>query len=171
MKRASSLQAINEALFLLFLVLAGSYPALLFANVQKDAPHDPIAPILLWVTLILFFALVGRYLARCIGQPGVLGELLMGVLLGNLSYYFGSDLMVILREGPEIFNIMGAILRGEALPQAVATHITNPFYAREIIEALTGPHGLDLIKIGYVLDVFSRYGVIFYCLWWVWKVL
>ncbi|ASQ46380.1 cation:proton antiporter [Legionella clemsonensis] len=147
--------------FYLLMVFAGSYPALLHASVQKDAHHDPIAPILLWVTLILFFALVGRYLARCLGQPGVLGELLMGVLLGNLSYYLGSDLMVILREGPEIFNIMGSILRGEALPQAVAANIRNPVYSQQILDALIGPQGLDLIKIGYVLDVFSRYGVIF----------
>lgn len=149
-------------LYLFCTILAGSYPVLLYAHVQKDtAHHDPIAPILLWVTLILFFALVGRYLARRLGQPGVLGELLMGVLLGNLSYYFGSHLMVILREGPEIFNIMGSIFRGETLPQAVAANITNPFYAKQVLDALTSPHGLDLIKIGYVLDVFSRYGVIF----------
>ncbi|CEK10284.1 cation:proton antiporter [Legionella hackeliae] len=145
---------------LLYLALLG-FPALVYASIQQDSHHDPIAPILLWVTLILFFALVGRYLARRLGQPGVLGELLMGVLVGNLSYYFGSHLMIILREGPEIFSVMGSILRGSPLSQAVSANIADPVYGKEVIEALTGPHGLDLIKIGYVLDVFSRYGVIF----------
>ncbi|KTC81384.1 cation:proton antiporter [Legionella brunensis] len=147
--------------YLKYLLLAGLCPALLYAGVPQDSHHDPIAPILLWVTLILFFAIVGRYIARRLKLPGVLGELLMGVLLGNLCYFFGLNLAVILREGPEIFNIMGEILKGMALPQAVATNITDPVYAKQVIAALTGQHGLDLIKVGYVLDVFSRYGVIF----------
>ena len=61
--------------------------------------HDPIAPVIFGVTLILIAALVGRYAARSLKQTSVLGELLMGVLLGNVLYYFGYDLIIILREG------------------------------------------------------------------------
>lgn len=43
---------------------------------------DPIAPVILGVTSILAFAVIGRVGARKLGQPTVLGELLMGILLG-----------------------------------------------------------------------------------------
>ncbi|KTD21981.1 Na(+)/H(+) antiporter [Legionella lansingensis] len=144
-----------------YIILLAIFPVFLYAGVPQDTHHDPIAPILLWVTLILFFALVGRYLAQRFNQPGVLGELLMGVLLGNVCYYFGLQLAVILREGPEIFDIMREMLSGIPLPQAVSLNIPDPFYAHQVLAVLSGPHALDLIKIGNILEVFSRYGVIF----------
>ena len=42
---------------------------------------DPVASVILGVTCIFFFAIIGRYVARRFDQPGVLGELLMGVLV------------------------------------------------------------------------------------------
>ncbi len=60
------------------------------AQAAMQTEHsDPIAAILLAVSFIIFFALIGRYLARCLHQPTVLGELMMGVFIGNLFYYFG----------------------------------------------------------------------------------
>lgn len=35
-----------------------------------------------------------------LGQPAVLGELLVGILVANLGYYFHSPVMTVLREGP-----------------------------------------------------------------------
>jgi hypothetical protein len=53
---------------------------------QFHASHsDPIAPVLLGVTGILFVALLGRFGARKLGLPSVLGELCMGILIGNLA--------------------------------------------------------------------------------------
>ena len=48
---------------------------------------DPVAPVILGVTTILAFAIIGRIGARKLGQPTVLGELLMGILLGNVAWY------------------------------------------------------------------------------------
>ena len=122
---------------------------------------DPIASVIFWVTLIFFFGMMGRYLAYCLKQPGVLGELLMGVLLGNLCYFFGLKLAVILREGPAIFNIMQDLLAGLTLSKAIALSITNPVEAKQVLMALQDAHGIDLIKVAYVVDIFSRYGVVF----------
>jgi Kef-type K+ transport system membrane component KefB len=44
---------------------------------------DPSAPVILGATSILAFAVAGRVGARKLGQPTVLGELLMGVLAGG----------------------------------------------------------------------------------------
>lgn len=142
------------------ILLAGFFPALVFAADEQTHP-DPIASVILWVTLILFFAIIGRYIARIFHQPGVLGELLMGVLLGNLCYFFGLELAVILREGAAIFNIMREMLAGVPLAQAVNASITNSYYANQVTAALSNGHGVDLIKVAYVLDIFARYGVIF----------
>ncbi len=123
--------------------------------------HDPIAAVVFWLTLIFTFAIFGRYLARRFNQPGVLGELLMGVLLGNVCYYFALPLMVVLREGSAVFNIIAHVLGGMPLADAVKNSISNGYYADQVIQALSGVQGIELIKVGYVLDIFSRFGVIF----------
>jgi Kef-type K+ transport system membrane component KefB len=46
---------------------------------------DPVAPVVLSLALILVAAKLGGDLAARIGQPSVLGELLFGVVLGNLG--------------------------------------------------------------------------------------
>jgi Kef-type K+ transport system membrane component KefB len=122
---------------------------------------DPVASVIFWITLIFFFGVVGRYIALRFHQPGVLGELLMGVLVGNTCYFFGMHLAVILREGSAIFNILGDTLGGMPLAKAVNSFIPNPHYAQQVLTALGGKDGIDLIKIAYVVDIFSRYGVIF----------
>lgn len=143
-----------------WLVLASLCPVLAFASGGEDH-SDPIASVILAVTTIFFFAIIGRYIARRFNQPGVLGELLMGVLVGNLCYFCGFQLVVILREGSSIFNVMKELLSGTSLAQAVISAIPNPFYAQQVTQALSGPEGTEYLKIAYIVDIFSRYGVIF----------
>lgn len=144
-----------------WILLAGLFPAVVFAESQHMQHHDPVAPVILWVTLVFFLALIGRFIAGYFKQPAVLGELLMGVVFGNLCYLFGSQLVVILREGAAVFNITRDMLGGIPLAQAVSDSIPNIFYAKQVTAALSDGSGIDLIKVAYVLDIFSRYGVIF----------
>lgn len=51
---------------------------------MEHISHDTIAPVLLSLALILLFAKLGGHLAVRVGQPSVLGELIMGVVLGNV---------------------------------------------------------------------------------------
>src|SRR3990172_7868390 len=46
---------------------------------------DPVASVALWLVVILLAAKFGGDLAARIGQPAVLGELVIGVVLGNLT--------------------------------------------------------------------------------------
>jgi Kef-type K+ transport system membrane component KefB len=55
---------------------------------SASAPQDPIAGLVLALALILMVAKLGGDLAMRIGQPAVLGELLGGILLGNLPVPF-----------------------------------------------------------------------------------
>ncbi len=66
----------SSIFFLAFLVLL---PAAAFA-----AGEDPSLPLLYHLVLILVSAKIVGHLAVLLGQPAVLGELLAGILLGNL---------------------------------------------------------------------------------------
>jgi len=121
---------------------------------------DPIAPVILGVTSILAFAIAGRVAARKLGQPTVLGELLMGILLGNIAWYLGIDLITVLREGPQVFEIVDRTLAG-AHVDAVAAETFGGARGNEIARIMTGPHGGEVMQVAHTVDVFSRYGVIF----------
>jgi Kef-type K+ transport system membrane component KefB len=56
------------------------------ANPLSIGHSDPIALVILGVTSILLFAVIGRFIARRLDQPTVLGELFMGILLGNVAW-------------------------------------------------------------------------------------
>ena len=91
-----------------------------------DANHsDPVAPVILGVTAILVFAVIGRHFARRFGQPSVLGELIIGIALGNLVYLFGGDFILALREGTALFDIVDLSFSGQTLEQA-AELVTIP---------------------------------------------
>ncbi len=121
---------------------------------------DPIAPVILGVTSILAFAVIGRVVARKLGQPTVLGELIMGILLGNIAWYLGFDLIAVLREGPRVFDVVNLTLSGAPI-DVVATSIFGADTAPEIVRIITGPHGGQILQVAHTVDVFSRYGVIF----------
>ena len=63
--------------------------ALLFAapaHATEAAGHaDPVASVALWLVVILLAAKLGGDSAVRLGQPAVLGELVVGVVLGNLA--------------------------------------------------------------------------------------
>ncbi|WP_131794874.1 cation:proton antiporter [Fluoribacter gormanii] len=143
-----------------WLLIAGICPVMAFASTEADHV-DPVTFVLLGVTTIFFFAIIGRYTARRINQPSVLGELLIGILIGNIFYYYGFPLAVLLREGSSIFDAVKEVLLGVPLNQAVSSVISNENYAQQVVGALSGPHGSDYLKIAYIVDIFSRYGVIF----------
>jgi Kef-type K+ transport system membrane component KefB len=145
-------------LFLVMLLL----PTVVAAMQSPVSHSDPIAPVILGVTGILFVALIGRFSSRKLGFPSVLGELMMGILVGNLGYYFQVDLILVLREGPAIFDTVGNLLKGESLELACLNAIgVEGTCAWQILDILRGPHGNELLQVAHAVDVFSRYGVIF----------
>ena len=121
---------------------------------------DPIAPVILGVTSILAFAVIGRVAARKLGQPTVLGELLMGIFLGNVGWYLGFDLITVLREGPRVFDVVNLTLAGAPI-DVVASNAFGADRAPEIVRIITGAHGGQVMQVAQIVDAFSRYGVIF----------
>lgn len=147
-------------LYLLYLPALLALPSTVSAWQFHTAHSDPIAPVLLGVTGILFVALLGRFGARKLGLPSVLGELGMGILIGNLAYLMGFDLVMVLREGPAFFDAVKELLHCESVELA-CIHALGPEKADHMLALLHGPHGGELIQVAQTLDVFSRYGIIF----------
>ena len=120
---------------------------------------DPIAPVIFGVTAMLFFALLGRFSARGLGQPSVLGEVIIGIIIGNLLHYFGVDLITVLREGPSVFQMFELAMSNQNW-QAAAS-LSNDNHLQEVIDILSGPNGAEMLQVAHTVDIFSRYGVIF----------
>ena len=74
-------------------------PAFLVAT--GSAQGDPVAGLVLALALILLVAKLGGDLTARVGQPAVLGELLGGILLGNVPL-FGHSLMERLKSDPTL---------------------------------------------------------------------
>jgi Kef-type K+ transport system membrane component KefB len=140
--------------------LACLSPALANAQAPLISHNDPIAPVILGVTGLLFFAILGRYGARRFGQPSVLGEVLVGIVIGLVGGYFGLELIVVLREGPAVFDAINLWLSGVSLEVATETAV-GPSAAPELLAVLQGPDGGVYMQVAHTVDVFSRYGVIF----------
>jgi len=145
----------------LFVGLLGFSAATLAVTESALQAHsDPIAPVILGVTGLLFVALLGRFSARKLGLPSVLGELTIGIVAGNLAYHYGFELMLLLREGPHIFDTIQLFLHDATLGNEVCEALVDA-RGRSILSVLGGPSGNEYLQIAHTVDVFSRYGVIF----------
>jgi Kef-type K+ transport system membrane component KefB len=82
------------------------------ADAGGDSHHSsPVTPVLLGLVLILVAAKVGGELAERMQQPAVLGELVAGVILGNLVLFgfHGFDFLAT-NEGIAILAEIGVVL-------------------------------------------------------------
>ena len=155
------LRVSKTRLLAILTVLLGFFAAALAAAEAAPQAHsDPIAPVILGVTGLLFVALLGRFSARKLGLPSVLGELTIGIIAGNLAYSYGFDLILLLREGPHIFDTIQQFLHDATLGNEVCNTLVDA-RGRQVLSVLGGPSGNEYLKIAHTVDVFSRYGVIF----------
>jgi Kef-type K+ transport system membrane component KefB len=82
------------------------------SGVSSGADHGgPVVPVLLGLVVILLAAKAGGEVFERLGQPAVLGELLFGILLGNLALVGFSGLEFLQASpGIEILAQLGVIL-------------------------------------------------------------
>lgn len=72
-------------------VTAGEGAAAGHEGVDHGGHADPVTPVLFGLVIILIGAKVGGSAFMRFGQPAVLGELVVGVLLGNFLLFFGTE--------------------------------------------------------------------------------
>jgi hypothetical protein len=63
---------------------------------------DQVVPVLFALVFLTLGAAIGGRIMAWLKQPAVPGELLVGLLAGNLGYYFGNAGLTALREGDNV---------------------------------------------------------------------
>ncbi len=138
---------------------AFSSACFLFAG---DVSHpDPVVPILIACIFITLAAALGGLLMRWIQQPSVLGELLVGLVAGNLGYYFRNPVLTVLREGDNLSRISVMALSGPVTVAEATQKILPPGAHTDLIAALlSSPNGLSYLNIYDFIDVVSRLAIL-----------
>lgn len=125
---------------------------------------DPVAPVLIVLTLILAGAKLGGDLFERIGQPAVLGELIAGLVLGNVGYALGDQMLIVLREGPIINELMTQVIGGTSWLEAVRSVLPGTAFEGPDAPGPALAHMLAtqpyLVKTAQAVDIASRIGVI-----------
>ena len=122
---------------------------------------DPVAPILLVLVLIaLGAALGGRAMSR-LGQPAVSGELLIGMLVANLGYYFREPVLTLLREGETVRRVVDmALVLNVSLGRAAQLVLPAGGHADRLAQILSGEAGMAAISVYGFVDLLSRIAII-----------
>lgn len=149
--------------FLIFL-LAGTgvlaAPSVLAAS--EEAGHsDPAGPILLSLLLIGGAAVAGGRVAKKLGQPAVLGELVIGVILGNVGYYLHQPVITVLRDDEAMVKIVDRTLSEHKDISVAAAEVLPAGEGRDrLLAVLNSPMATPAVSIHIFVDQLSRLGVI-----------
>src|SRR5258708_31228957 len=122
---------------------------------------DPVVPILIASIFITLGAALGGSLMKWVKQPAVLGELLVGLIAGNLGYYFANPTLTVLREGDNLSRIAGMALNGPYNLAEAALKVLPPGPHAELLASLLGgPQGQTYISIYAFVDIVSRLAIL-----------
>jgi Kef-type K+ transport system membrane component KefB len=125
------------------------------------AHADPVVPILIASIFITLGATLGGMLMRWLKQPAVLGELLVGLLAGNLGYYFGNPTLTVLREGDNLSRIASLALTSTNTIGEAAIKLLPPGpHTDRLAQLLSGPQGQTYISVYSFIDVISRLAIL-----------
>ncbi len=144
---------------LLLAVLLFFSPAFLSAS-----SGDPYANEFLAIFFLLIGAATGGFLAKKLNQPPVLGELILGVVVGTILYQLNDPVTIAIRHLPEIEHIMEAQGPQDSWEHTVSTHLPELELRPDIEEKLgdvlmTRDHSVITLHARYAL-LFSSMGVI-----------
>jgi Kef-type K+ transport system membrane component KefB len=117
--------------------------------------------VLVYLACILSLGLLGRMVAQKFNQSAVLGELLLGIIAGNLLYFLGFSDITILREALSLPDIINHILAGSSYQHAISMHITDPLAIHNLSAILSSKNAYDFINLSAVISNFAEYGVVF----------
>jgi Kef-type K+ transport system membrane component KefB len=136
------------------------------AEGESGAHEDPFSSVLLTAAVVLIIALVGRGLAQRARQPAVLGELLIGVVVGNVGYWLAIPTFIVIMNFSEASALLSEVWASGLSVGAVAEqefprqNLAPGEPVSELVEVLTGPDALGLVRTGLTLWMFSNLGVL-----------
>jgi Kef-type K+ transport system membrane component KefB len=144
--------------------LAAILDVSLVRSVQDTAAlghGDPVAPILIALMLIAVGAALAAFVMKKAGQPAVLGELLLGMLVANVAFYFGEPILTVLREGPTMLNVLNtALMQQVDLAEAARRVLPDTENTRRLAQILASPVGPAAVSVFEFLDQLARLAAI-----------
>lgn len=125
------------------------------------AHTDPLVPVLLALVIFGIAAVIGGQTAKWLKQPAVLGELLAGIVVGNVAFAVGNAGMTVLREGDALRRIADlALLSKVSLSDAALNVLPPGDHAQRIADLLIGAKGLDYVGVFLFVDLLSRIAIV-----------
>ncbi len=126
----------------------------------EAAGHDdPVTPLLLAISVVLLAAKVGGDLMVRVRQPAVLGELLVGVVLGNLVI-FGFDGLEFLRPLDHAHGGMGHGINANALASITLDALARIGVILLLFEVGMESSVNEMCKVGWSSLLVATLGVI-----------
>src|SRR5262249_53485780 len=127
---------------------------------------DVFTAFLFGLGLVVVVAMVGRWLAGLCNQPAVLGELLIGVLVGNVGYWLGISgfvLVMPLGDAQPVFNKV--FTENKSVQEAAketfpAGQMQEGGRGDRVVKLLTGPNAGRNVTLGFGLWMASNLGVV-----------
>jgi Kef-type K+ transport system membrane component KefB len=136
-------------------------PTVTFLDTGRLSHADPVVPILIASIFITMGAALGGLVMKWLKQPAVLGELLVGLLAGNLGYYFGNHTITVLREGDTLSRIASLALTGPYNLGEAAQKVLAPGPHTDLLtQLLSGPQGQTYISLYAFIDIVSRLAIL-----------
>ncbi|WGF89110.1 cation:proton antiporter [Marinivivus vitaminiproducens] len=132
---------------------------------QAAAHSDPMAIVLLAAALVIALAVIGRGAAGRFDQPDVLGELLIGIVIGNIGYQFGLPVFAVIMHLHEAGALFHEVWTTGATVTEAATHLFGEAAARPetgiglFVQAAEASDSAWLL-VGLTLWLFSNIGII-----------
>lgn len=114
---------------------------------HEGGHHDPAAPVLLAIVVIMLAAKLAGDLFDRVSLPAVLGELMVGVLLGNVPFFLGiADPAAIVEAGPDGF-VESAVVFFESIKPPSDPEHASAYHTGAVLQILA--------SIGVVLLLFE----------------
>jgi Kef-type K+ transport system membrane component KefB len=128
--------------------------------------YDAFAFILLELTILIAMVIAARWLADRFRQPAVLGELVIGVALGNIGYWLGLLFFSFVMDYGIASPLFEQVWRSGSSIVEAASRVFGPSElvpggkGYEVVHLMTGAGGLTNVNIGVSLWLFSSLGIV-----------
>lgn len=132
---------------------------------MENLHHDPVVPVLFSIAIILLAAKIGGAIAAYFKQPDVLGELMAGIVVGNLTLLNYDGLAYISHDHTiEIFAGIGVIIL--LFEVGLESNMTEMLAVgmQSFIVAIVGvvtPFAVGYYASGWIIDDISEISKIF----------
>lgn len=127
---------------------------------------DPVSPVLLFTAMIMLAASLGRFAARLVNVSPVIGEILFGVLIGNVGVWMDLPSAILVVNQSEAVEVVSVSLKERiTVPDAAqkvfpAEELAPGGRGEKIVSLLQGEHAKTRLMLCHGLWLLSTLGVI-----------